>query len=746
MKNIAPGLSLKKYKGNKHKQGGIMVNALGNKTKDINKAVAEVEGGEYNYRYNPNNPKDNYILSEQLGIANLAKQANTFKNNDRISYNTRNNLLNKSVKLNEILKVQQEQSQMQQAALGGMLKKYNPGGFLLKGSQSIVDSMVANSKQNDLTQVTTAPEIKLGKTTTSKLETKQAELPKLPVTTPKTTAEAANTGIQVNTQNEATPQPVIEKNKKNNFKGALSAVAGAVSALGPIGQGVGAAMQLAPYAIDLGKAMFDKTSVQDLQTQGSAMRLPNTTYAKNGGKLNVKPLPKYGNGGDKISRMQKIGDYSFDSNLLYPASNAIQLQANPQDDYTNNKVFMTPDYKMVIRNPSDGSYRFFNPQSVEQQSKTTTPVTTPVTTTGNNKGKNKSTLVVDDKPTAAEIEEAKKTRAKFNENPLTTLNTLPTTIKSNTPGVNNLTTLDVKKEMDIAKKAGLNVKPQSSESESSKLYKAGQNKQKLSEALMYGMAALPSEQIKTITPDYGRGDDAMSRMGLSTEPIRQEIMQSANKALELTRSQVGTAGQLQSRGQSIMSNVGSQLAQSQLQQQQYLNQLRAALAQREDTKANVLAQSELTAREAKSAERAAKLDQLNNAISQTSAIGAGTMEQASKMSTIENENERFKRQQDFIRSLANQGIAFKVDEQGNIVFDNKTNSSNIKAVDLSNPNKLVVKDDSVVQVTPKEHVVKKGEGLNAIAAQYKIPIDKLLKLNNLKIGDIIQPNQKLKIE
>jgi hypothetical protein len=42
--------------------------------------------------------------------------------------------------------------------------------------------------------------------------------------------------------------------------------------------------------------MFDKTSVQDLQTQGSAMRLPNTTYAKNGGKLNVKPLPKFDNG------------------------------------------------------------------------------------------------------------------------------------------------------------------------------------------------------------------------------------------------------------------------------------------------------------------------------------------------------------------------------------------------------------------------------------------------------------------
>lgn len=818
MKNIAPGLSLKKYKGNKHEQGGIMVNALGNKTKDINKAVAEVEGGEYNYRYNPSNPKDNYILSEQLGIANMAKQADRFKNNDRISYNTRNNLLNKSVKLNEVLKAQQEKSQMQmqQAALGGMLKKYVLGGDpnktktpksfrhigefgdsltdeqykLIKNPEQFNKDMMNWGKPSTTPVVTpvTTPvinpvvksntnqsEIKLGTNTNPKL----LNLTKIPTTTPKTTAEAVNTGLKldeksmtanVNDLTKLTKDPILKSEK--SVKDITSGLSGIASAFGPIGQGVGAAMQLAPYAIDLGKAMFDKTSVQDLQTQGSAMRLPNTTYAKNGGKLNVKPLPKYILGGipddnmitenkepiidplkpfgltltkdlisaknNLIPRMQKIGDYSFDSNLLYPASQAIQLQANTQGDYTNNKVFMTPDFKTVIKN-NDGSYRFFNPQSVEQQTQTTTPVTT----TGNNKGKSKSTPVVNNNLSASDIRirEAFKTGS----NTLTTL-PLPTTIKSNKPGVNNLTTLDVKKEMNIAKRAGLNVTPKSSNSESSKLFKAGQNKQKLSEALMYGMAALPSEQIKTITPDYGRGDDAMSRMGLSTEPIRQEMMQGANKALELSRSQVGTAGQLQSRGQSIMSNVGSQLAQSQLQQQQYLNQLRGALAQREDTKSNVLAQSELTAREVKSAERAAKLDQLNNAISQTSAIGAGTMEQASKMSTIENENERFKRNQDFIRSLANQGVAFKVDEQGNIVFDNKTGSSNIKQADLSNPNKSVVKDNSIVPVTPKEHVVKQGEGLNAIAAQYKIPVDKLLKLNNLKIGDTIQPNQKLKIE
>ena len=778
MKNIAQGLPLKKYKGNKHKDGGIMVNALGNKTKDVNKAVAEVEGGEYNFRYNPNNPKDNYILSEQLGIAGMAKQANRFKGNNRIDYNTRTNLLNKSMKLNEMLRVQQEQQPMQMAAFGGKLKKYNWGG-LTKGSQSIVGSMVANSKANDTTKIATAPEIKLG-TSNLKLETNPIALPTLPTTAPKTTAEAANTGMQVNTQNDATPQPVIEKNKKNNFKGALSAVSGAVSALGPIGQGVGAAMQLAPYAIDLGKAMFDKTSVQDLQTQGSAMRLPNTTYAKHGGKLNVKPLPKFGNGSninpfDKITPSTKVTGTIplgrvYDMNNAFNRRNPSTIrglinseQINLQELITNpfnitaDPYNLNPSRKITFNPKSDINRRSGTPSYIGDNNYEYpfNPVKdAPVTTTDNkgNTGKNKgnaggkSTSVVNDTPTAAEIEEAKKTRAKFNENPLTTLKTLPLpkTLKSTKPGVNNLTTLDVKKEMDIAKKAGLNVVPQPSESESSRLFKAGQKKQKLSEALMYGMAALPSEQIKTITPDYGRGDDAMSRMGLSTEPIRQEMMQGANKALELTRSQVGTAGQLQSRGQSIMSNLSSQLSQSQIQQQQYLNQLRGALAQREDTKANVLAQSQLTAREAKSAERAAKLDQLNNAISQTSAIGAGTMEQASKMSTIENENERFKRNQDFIRGLANEGVSFEVDENGKIVFNNKVGSSNIKQADLSNPNPLVVKDNPST-TTGNTYTVIANDTLSDIASKNNMTLDELKKLNP-EVKDKILPGQTIKLK
>jgi LysM repeat protein len=781
MKNIAQGLPLKKYKGNKHKDGGIMVNALGNKTKDVNKAVAEVEGGEYNHRYDSTNPMNNYIIPARetvLEVNDMAKQADRFKGNNRIDYNTRTNLLNKSMKLNEMLRVQQEQQPMQMAAFGGKLKKYNWGG-LTKGSQSIVGSMVANSKANDTTKIATAPEIKLG-TSNLKLETNPIALPTLPTTAPKTTAEAANTGMQVNTQNDATPQPVIEKNKKNNFKGALSAVSGAVSALGPIGQGVGAAMQLAPYAIDLGKAMFDKTSVQDLQTQGSAMRLPNTTYAKHGGKLNVKPLPKFGNGSninpfDKVTPSTKVtGNIPLgrvdDMNSAFNRRNPSTIrglinseQINLQELITNpfnitaDPYNLNPSRKITFNPKSDINRRSGTPSYIGDNNYEYpfNPVKdAPVTTTDNkgNTGKNKgnaggkSTSVVNDTPTAAEIEEAKKTRAKFNENPLTTLKTLPLpkTLKSTKPGVNNLTTLDVKKEMDIAKKAGLNVVPQPSESESSRLFKAGQKKQKLSEALMYGMAALPSEQIKTITPDYGRGDDAMSRMGLSTEPIRQEMMQGANKALELTRSQVGTAGQLQSRGQSIMSNLSSQLSQSQIQQQQYLNQLRGALAQREDTKANVLAQSQLTAREAKSAERAAKLDQLNNAISQTSAIGAGTMEQASKMSTIENENERFKRNQDFIRELANQGVSFEVDENGKIVFNNKVGSSNIKQADLSNPNPLVVKDNPST-TTGNTYTVIANDTLSDIASKNNMTLDELKKLNP-EVKDKILPGQTIKLK
>jgi hypothetical protein len=610
MKNIAPGLSLKKYKGNKHEQGGIMVNALGNKTKDINKAVAEVEGGEYNYRYDSTNPNNNYILSAQLvEPAKIAKQADTFKNNDRISYNTRNNLLNKSVKLNEVLKAQKEQSQMQmqQAALGGMLKKYKNGSFLLKGSQSIVDSMVANSKQNDTTKIATAPEIKLGTTTAPKLETNPIALPTLPTTTPKTTAEAANTGMQVNTQNEATPEPVIEKNKKNNLKGALSSVAGAVSALGPIGQGVGTAMQLAPYAIDLGKAMFDKTSVQDLQTQGSAMKLPNTTYAKNGGKLNVKPLPKFDDGTninkdrnpfDKIEKKEGLLN-SEQINLQELITNPFNRRGtgdpynlNPARKITSSLELLNPKSDFNRKQSGTPFYEYpFNP------SKTDIPVTTPddKTNTGKNKGntgKGKSTPVVNNNLSASDIRirEAFKTGS----NTLTTL-PLPTTIKSNTTGITNFATLDVKNEMDIAKRAGLNpldvVEPPKQKDKLSEMLKSGLMLKGSAMAGSLFSALQPAQKETLRLPDFGRADDAMSRAtAFSMNPALNEVEQARGKSQEAIRNMATTAGQLTSNLQSVNQRAGQQSAGLRVQEQQIMNQLAAQKAGYETQKASAIQQ------------------------------------------------------------------------------------------------------------------------------------------------------------
>lgn len=1041
MSKLSTGLPLKLYKGKSHKQGGINVNALGNKVKGNVNAVAEVEGGEYNYRYNPNNPKDNYILSKKLGIAAIVKKASSFDKLDRISTNTRNNLLNKSLKLNEVLKLQQEQQPQMQ--LSGMLKKYS-NGDLLKGSQSIIDSMVANSKPNDLTQATKNNEVKLGNNLTPL--NNLTELPKMPEFKPATNSEAANTGLTTNTKVSRTSEPTINK---KGLKDIISGLSNIASELGPIGKVVGAGIQLAPYAVDLGKAMFDKTSVQDLQTQGSAMRLPNTKYAKNGGKLDITPLPQFDPGGiiPKTSQQDSVRNYFYNTvnfekrkgskegkglsnagnprlplnvkssdavdwmmnniynNPLMKNYSTAREQADAGDFLYNSgkdmRVYMldqylknykkqpqglegrstynvkmdqwTPElrnkfetewskykneinnlsqqqrvelnkkgrdfYYRNIENKADGSpnsaygltwkYRpnlndnyvdisqknipvvkkqepivetkktnplvikqqptivenkpnvqtavkpdsstnvnnstikglnpFEKVEVKEQKAKPSTVVTgrlpggqvdinnpfnsnnpttrygtlsngtiegnpfdsrikgnpfikqsplvlkssidkknVPVVDINNpfnsirdlkdpfNLNKDIIPVVKTEEPVETKTNNSTvKTKKSIGTNntgnnnipattvtPTITPTTTNTTVSTNMlpskglmlPGATNIVqsakdrfdkdNMEREKEYETLVGNALkkfNVKEQTpitkETSESDKLFKAGQNKQKLAEALMYGMATIPSERIKTITPDFGRGDAALSNMGLSTEPIRQEIMQGANKVLELNRSQVGTAGQLQSRGQSIMSNVGSQLAQSQLQQQQYLNQLRSSLAQREDTKASVLAQGELTAREAKSAERAAKLDQLNNAISQTSAIGAGNMEQASKMSTIENENERFKRQQDFIRSLSNQGLSFKVDENGNIIFDNKTNSSNIQTPNLATTNTSSSNTSTSPTTTENTHIIKKGDSLYRIAVNNKLTLNDLLKLNpGLKTTSVIQPGQTIKIK
>ncbi len=616
MKKIAQGLPLKKYTGNKHKNGGIMVNALGNKTKDVNKAVAEVEGGEYNFRYNPNNPKDNYILSEQLGIAGIAKQADRFKGNNRIDYNTRTNLLNKSMKLNEMLRVQQEQQPMQMAAFGGKLKKYKNGSFLLKGSQSIVDSMVSNSKANDTTKIATAPEIKLGtamplsysdKLITNPLDlnlnkSKEQSLTKLPTTAPKTTAEAANTGMQINTQNDATPEPVIEKNKKNNFKGALSAVSGAVSALGPIGQGVGAAIQLAPYAIDLGKAMFDKTSVQDLQTQGSAMRLPNTTYAKNGGKLNVKPLPKFRNGTninpfDKVTPSTKVtGTIPLgrvdDMNSAFNRRNPSTIRGLINSEQINLQELITNPFNRRSGTPSYiGNNKYEYPFN---QSKTNTPVTTtrnnrqvqsnPINP-ANNKNPNNTVPTVQQSVVQQSVISQKTQaeddaeRIKEYDRTIGIPNALRSLEASKTIEANNQ-----KKLLDI-------IEPPKQKDKLSEMLKSGLMLKGSAMAGSLFSALQPAQKETLRLPDFGRADDAMSRAtAFSMNPALNEVEQARGKSQESIRNMATTAGQYTSNMQSVNQRAGQQAAGLRVQEQQIMNQLAGQKAGYETQKASAIQQ------------------------------------------------------------------------------------------------------------------------------------------------------------
>jgi hypothetical protein len=58
-----------------------------------------------------------------------------------------------------------------------------------------------------------------------------------------------------------------------------------------------------------------------------------------------------------IPNIQKIGNYSFDSNKTTPVSSLYQQQSKSKD-----KILLTDDYKQVIRN-SDGSYRYYDPNN-----------------------------------------------------------------------------------------------------------------------------------------------------------------------------------------------------------------------------------------------------------------------------------------------------------------------------------------------------------------------------------------------
>lgn len=611
MKKIAQGLPLKKYIGNKHKDGGIMVNALGNKTKDVNKAVAEVEGGEYNFRYDSTNPMNNYIIPARETfpeVNDMAKQADRFKGNNRIDYNTRTNLLNKSMKLNEMLRVQQEQQPMQIAAFGGKLKKYKPGGPLPYDGTNPMDDV---SMQNSYRAVST-PGNEITNTPIQPTAPLLSGSQKFALPTKVQSVNPKVNNLDVSKEMEQASSPV--KQKKNNFKGALSAVSGAVSALGPIGQGVGAAMQLAPYAIDLGKAMFDKTSVQDLQTQGSAMRLPNTTYAKHGGKLNVVPLPRFRNGTninpfDKVTPSTKVtGTIPLgrvdDMNSAFNRRNPSTIRGLINSEQINLQELITNPFNRRSGTPSYiGNNKYEYPFN---QSKTNTPVTTtrnnrqvqsnPINPATNANSSNTVPTVqqqVVPQKTQWEIDFDARTNA--SKNPLQAEDDAER-IKEydRTIGIPNaLRSLEASKtiEANNQKKLLDIVEPPKQKDKLSEMLKSGLMLKGSAMAGSLFSALQPAQKETLRLPDFGRADDAMSRAtAFSMNPALNEVEQARGKSQEAIRNMATTAGQYTSNMQSVNQRAGQQAAGLRVQEQQIMNQLAGQKAGYETQKASAIQQ------------------------------------------------------------------------------------------------------------------------------------------------------------
>jgi len=523
------------------------------------------------------------------------------------------------MKLNEMLRVQQEQQPMQMAAFGGKLKRYDPGGLL---------PLTPNNN----------------------LQYKTNEIPTLPTTAPKTTAEAANTGVKldeksmtsnVNDLTKLTKDPTVKLGKdltvnKKGVKDVTSGLSSVASAFGPIGQAVGMGIQLAPYAIDLGKAMFDKTSVQDLQTQGSAMRLPNTTYAKNGGKLNVVPLPIFKRGGLKIDKKSLAGDNSY-LDKKFTTQNYIDYAQEKADKITRTNLGVTDK---MYRSLS----KFFNtPADFDPYFKSSSATTTPV------KSNSLKVTPIDRQLNSYPVstpgnEMLYQPTTVTNNNPVVTnnqtrLNVIPTSVnQTNTPITNNISDLSgvplqIQQSSGLVDFAGRTTYPNTikfnqdnfermKEYDTSGISNKGltsdgtnsqklldvveppKQKDKLSEMLKSGLmlkgsamagslfSALQPAQKETLRlPDFGKADDAMSRAtAFSMNPALNEVEQARGKSQEAIRNMATTAGQLTSNLQSVNQRAGQQAAGLRVQEQQIMNQLAGQKAGYETQKASAIQQ------------------------------------------------------------------------------------------------------------------------------------------------------------
>jgi len=228
----------------------------------------------------------------------------------------------------------------------------------------------------------------------------------------------------------------------------------------------------------------------------------------------------------------------------------------------------------------DGSYRYYEPpSSVQKKSNIGT------TTTGKNVQPTVNSLSASD----IRIREA------FKKGTNTLPLSLPEIIKSNKTGITNFATLDVKKEMDIAKRAGFNpldiIEPPKQKDKLSEMLKSGLMLKGSAMAGSLFSALQPSQKETLRLPDFGRADDAMSRAtAFSMNPALNEVEQARGKSQEAIRNMAITAGQYTSNMQSVNQRAGQQSAGLRVQEQQIMNQLAGQKAVYETQKASAIQQ------------------------------------------------------------------------------------------------------------------------------------------------------------
>jgi len=143
--------NFKQYEAPSHENGGQMIDANNNPTKQPQKAVAEIEKKENSYK--------NYVFSHELGFAKLAEKINKkYKDReDPISKNSLDTELTELMKKNEKVKQQIQQSQqLAQAVLeyGGKIPKASLGVLLsdknkLPYEKGYVNQLMENAPDNN---------------------------------------------------------------------------------------------------------------------------------------------------------------------------------------------------------------------------------------------------------------------------------------------------------------------------------------------------------------------------------------------------------------------------------------------------------------------------------------------------------------------------------------------------------------------------------------------------------------------